>query len=497
MINNCFMKEYIREFDGGLNQIKKEAVIYRIISIDNLYYYAEEISTGCIFPIYNFETVDNSYTGGTIFHTQSNVKIGKYFCYCPLVPDNTPFKFNISKDKDDMSGVMIPSVREVNSYLKEKSRNSTWKDTLKRYEQENKYFCDIEVIKQILMVAKEKDTLSQIELPDEPMVKYETYVPDIDLNEISVFGYDLSTQEDLCNLVGREEEIKKIIKTTCLGIESNSVLLLGPSGSGKTAIIEQIARSIKNKENEWLQGKIIFCLDTASLISGTNLRGEFEKRFQNVINFCVKYKERIILFIDEIHTLYGLGRTEDSSIDAMNILKPYISRGVITIIGTTTREEYNKYMANDPAFLRRLELVNIPLADEKMNTEIIVSYIKKLENTYRIKLDMDECRRVELAKYIVNITDPKNQKVVGDVKVTNPTVSKNIIKDAFREAIYNKKTSVTLEEIYIALLSCNKLSRTFRKSKAEYLKEKLITTNKTKEESEEVRNEHLKLVRIK
>lgn len=174
----------------------------------------------------------------------------------------------------------------------------------------------------------------------------------LSLEFMSEFGFDLSTQEKLCNLVGREKELERIIKA--IAIEGNSVLLVGEPGTGKTSIVEKLALDIKNGNCEFLNDKKIFYLNTASLTAGSKYRGEFEDKMNKLINSCRKNKGKVILFIDEIHTLCGLGRTSESTIDAMNMLKPYISNGELTIIGATTNMEYEKYMAGDPAFFEKI-----------------------------------------------------------------------------------------------------------------------------------------------
>lgn len=129
--------------------------------------------------------------------------------------------------------------------------------------------------------------------------------PSLNLRPISNMGFDLSTQQELCNLIGREEELKKIIKT--VAIKGKSVILLGEPGAGKTSIIEKLALDIRNRKSRFLNGKVIFSLNTANVVAGTKYRGEFEERLRELIDFCKKNKGKIILFIDEIHTLYGLG----------------------------------------------------------------------------------------------------------------------------------------------------------------------------------------------
>ena len=124
---------------------------------------------------------------------------------------------------------------------------------------------------------------------------------------------------------------------------------------------------IKNNDCEWLNGKTIISVNPSSLVANAKYLGTFESRMKKLIDFCLANQGKVILFIDEIHKLYGLGRTENSSMDAMNILKPYLSRGEITVIGATTEEEYQMYMANDSAFLRRYEKVELLPPEKELN----------------------------------------------------------------------------------------------------------------------------------
>lgn len=301
----------------------------------------------------------------------------------------------------------------------------------------------------------------------------------LSLEFISEFGYDLTTQDELCNLVGREKELERIVRA--IAIEGNSVLLVGEPGTGKTSIVEKLALDIRNGNSEFLRNKTIFYLNTASLSSGTKYRGEFEDKISKLLNCCAKHKGKIILFIDEIHTLYGLGRSSDSTIDAMNILKPYISSGDLIIIGATTKMEYEKYMANDPAFLRRFEKIEISPLDEEMKINVLISYIKDLEKKYNIRTNFNKISLKQLLKFIVQITDIKCQNVKGDVKVENPTISKRLIASAFSDALYHKKTNVTFEDICFAILDCDKLTIDFRKKCAEQLRKYVESDDKMAE----------------
>lgn len=497
-MENNYINYYIFTYNNESECFdKNEEIIFRIININDIYFFAQEIVTKCIFPIYNCIDVksDNSFKE---FYF-SYVKKVKNAVFYPLIGDNN-FKFKINLEDRDINELKKPSFYDVSDYIAKRKKNLSWQEEIRKLEQENEYMCDIRYIKNIINnlgnnscsdllcyfkeVKNNNNNNNNIE--KEVCFKYENYIPEIDTEDVEEFGYDLSNQKDLCNLIGREEEIKKIIKTIC--IREKSVLLIGESGSGKTSIVEKMALSIKEKSNDWLNDKLIFSLNLSSVLADTEYSGQFEKKMNEIIDFCKKYEGRIILFIDEIHNLYGLGRTKNSSIDAMNILKPFISNGIVTVIGATTKEEYEKYMYNDPAFVRRFDLVNISLPDNEMNLNILLSYISELENKYNVKFAFNENERKNICNYIIEITDPSNQRVVGDIKINSPTIAKNIIEDAFAETVYNKKDKVSLEEICFSILSCDKLSITFRKAKVEELKESII--NKVIED-----NNNLKIIK--
>lgn len=474
--SNIFFKSKMRNIDARLTTTHEKEMIYRIINFGDVYFFAQEISTGCIFPTYCFTGKDEKNYNDVRFRSYSYLKNGKYFLFYPTTNTDEIFKYCFKEDSIEKNAFEIPSVREINIYLSEKRKDNEWRKTLQAMELKNEYLCDLSLIKEKIAALKICEYRLDLDF-NNVKPEYIEYVPSIDLEEIENFGYDLSKQDKLCNLVGREEEKKKIIKA--LAIRKSSVLLIGEPGSGKTSIPESLALDIKKGTNPWLKNKIIFYLDTAILVSGTNFRGDFEKKFLDFIKFCVENKGRIIIFIDEIHTLYGLGRTADSSIDAMNILKPYISKGDITIIGATTKKEYQEYMANDPAFLRRMEEIRIFAPDKNMNIQIILSYINDLQNKYNIKLDINSEIIYELADFIIDVTDTSHQRVIGINKVVNPTISKNIIEEAFAEALYNERKVVTVDDICYSILSCDKFSPTYRKEVVEKLKKKIIGTFKT------------------
>lgn len=471
MVQNIIYKGYLYQYtiDAESNNQKQE-IYFRLINIENNYYFAEEISTGCIFPIYN--QLDNG-----MYHSFSLSVLSNNSSYInfPIIKNvnNNAFGCNLKQNLDLSDDITIPSIEEINSYLDKTSKNDTWKNELKKIEAKTEYLSNLPLIKDRIRISKEItriNTKTQRKTEKTEVRKPYQYKPAIKTKQIEEIGYDLSIDDKLSTLIGREDIIKQIIKSTVL--ESESVLLVGESGAGKTAIAKQLALYIRDNKSDWLKGKMIFSLSTSQLISGAKYRGIFEERLTRFINFCKENKGKIIVFIDEIHNLYGLGRSIDESLDAMNILKPHLTNGDITIIGATTKDEYQKYMINDPAFLRRFEVIDVPLADQKMNVEIIFSYIKELEEKYQVKLDLNEMDRYRLAEYIVEITDKKRQRAVGDIQVTNPTLAKKIIKSAFGETRYHKRDIVTIEDIQLAIIECDKLSIAIRKENARNLRTK-------------------------
>src|SRR5690554_7786382 len=159
-------------------------------------------------------------------------------------------------------------------------------------------------------------------------------------------------------VIGREEEIRRIIKILSRKTKNNPVLI-GEPGVGKTAIVEGLARRIVDKDVPVsLQDKIVYELDLAQLIAGSKFRGEFEERLKAVLNKIKDSNGQIILFIDELHNIVGAGRA-DGAMDASNILKPMLARGELHCIGATTLNEYRLYIEKDSALERRFQKITV------------------------------------------------------------------------------------------------------------------------------------------
>lgn len=224
--------------------------------------------------------------------------------------------------------------------------------------------------------------------------------------EIYKIGKDLNSEVNSDLVIGRDKELNEIIETL-LRKNKNNPLLIGDAGVGKSAIVEELARRI-NSDNvpEKLKNKRIVTLEMSSLVAGTKYRGEFEEKLNKVIKELEDNPE-IILFIDEIHTISNAGGAE-GAINASDILKPYLARGKIKIIGATTTSEYNKFISKDKALRRRFELIKInePKKDE---TEEILSKIKpSFEHHYNIKITKENIKEiVDLTdKYILDRFNP-------------------------------------------------------------------------------------------
>ena len=186
-------------------------------------------------------------------------------------------------------------------------------------------------------------------------------------------------------IIGRDDEIRRVIQILSRKSKNNPVLI-GEPGVGKTAIAEGLAWRIFKKDVPFsLKDKVIYELDMGSLIAGAKYRGEFEERLKTVLNEIGKSEGKIILFIDEIHTLIGAGKT-DGALDAANMLKPLLARGELHCIGATTLDEYRKYIEKDPAFERRMQKVLVSEPNVKDTISILRGLKERYENHHGVQI---------------------------------------------------------------------------------------------------------------
>lgn len=206
--------------------------------------------------------------------------------------------------------------------------------------------------------------------------------PDEGYQALEKYGRDLTEQAKAGKLdpvIGRDEEIRRVVEILSRRTKNNPVLI-GEPGVGKTAIVEGLARRIVAGDvPESLKNKTLYSLDLGSMVAGSKYRGEFEERLKNVLNEIAKSEGRILLFIDELHTVVGAGAAE-GAMDAGNILKPMLARGELRCIGATTLNEYRKHIEKDAALERRFQ----PVMVGQPNVEDTISILRGLKERYEI-----------------------------------------------------------------------------------------------------------------
>ena len=206
--------------------------------------------------------------------------------------------------------------------------------------------------------------------------------PEESYEALSKYGRNLveaASKGKLDPVIGRDAEIRRVIRILSRRTKNNPVLI-GEAGVGKTAIAEGLAyRIVKGDVPEGLKNKTIFALDMGALIAGAKYRGEFEERLKAVLSEVQKSEGQIILFIDELHTIVGAGKT-DGAMDAGNLLKPLLARGELHCIGATTLDEYRKYIEKDPALERRFQTVLV----EEPTVEDTISILRGLKERFEV-----------------------------------------------------------------------------------------------------------------
>lgn len=318
--------------------------------------------------------------------------------------------------------------------------------------------------------------------PWNPYVKYtvssykdddeESYEPDSDTdcyncNNLKITKYnkrtysdklykyctDLTSKEYKYNpAIGRRKELEQLM--VAILTPNKSAILVGNPGVGKTALIEGLAYNIqRNNVPDALKGYSILQTSASILNSNCTLNGMLEKRVLELFNILSK-ESKVILFIDEMHTLIGTGRSLDKSIDIANIIKPFLTSNDICLIGATTTEEYDKYLSSDPAFQRRFLTINITEPDDFTLRKILLYTMDNYSKMYNVSINGINKEYIAQALVQNTIAKRRNQYEYQ----YNPDLAISILSTAFGYARLNNSKEITIEDIKRAYSTCERVN---------------------------------------
>lgn len=302
--------------------------------------------------------------------------------------------------------------------------------------------------------AKTNQIITDTDISNTPVIDNMSNIKEEKPKGVSIldlYGEDLTAREYVTNpAIKREEEIMKM--TMILLTPEKSALLIGKAGIGKTSIVEGLAyRIINDNVPDKLKGYRVIKINSSTLV-GKMINDGREELIISVLVDELKKMDKIILFIDEIHTLIG-NKTE--SMDLANILKPAIDRGSIKIIGATTDMEYNMYIVRDRAFLRRFDRVDVLEQDAETTVQVLMGSIPKIEHQTGIKFKYNDYVTEMLVKSIVDATS--TYKRVYGLGAMYPDICFSVLTASFSNALYENRSEVNALDVYLAIKNSKRI----------------------------------------
>jgi ATP-dependent Clp protease ATP-binding subunit ClpA len=299
-----------------------------------------------------------------------------------------------------------------------------------------------------------------------PITNNKSSLPD-EFNMIKRYGETLTDREYITDpAIAREDELRKVM--LILFTPEKSPILVGKPGVGKTAIVEGLAYRIqKNEVPEALKGYKIIKINTVAMVGNIVNEGNTDAKVQLLIEE-LEQLNKIILFIDETHTL--VGNRENGGLDFANIFKPALSRGNLKMIGATTNAEYDFYIVKDKAFLRRLEKIDIDEPNAEMTVKILLGTIPKLEKTMGVKFNYTDFVKETVMKFIVELTTEYNR--IFESASRYPDVCLNIITKIFSYAIIDNTREVKFKHIWQGIKTTETVYPDVKKKYTEIFKQR-------------------------